>query len=99
MGICNIDVVVISRKHFLMRSIGLSGVPVRWKAFGLWAIAKIYFCHDYIRSYPDFPPSFAAPVRIPIMLLCAQRCLCNPRPPPASAGQVTPTLWHVQGPR
>lgn len=50
MGICNIDVVVISRKHFLMRSIGLSGVPVRWKAFGLWAIAKIYFCRDYIRS-------------------------------------------------
>lgn len=49
---------------------------------------------------PDFPPSFAAPVRIPIMLLlCAQRCLCNPRPPPASAGQVTPTLWLAQGPR
>lgn len=34
-----------------------------------------------------------------MLLLCAQRCLCNPRPPPASAGQVTPTLWLVQGPR
>ncbi|KAL5236124.1 hypothetical protein ACI65C_003534 [Semiaphis heraclei] len=66
-------------------------------------IVKICYCRVYVSGVnPDFPPSSVSLRIYPYnggMLCTAVRCLCNPRPPPASAERVTPTLWLVQGPR